>query len=61
MVSDSMSLDEIISALYRQFLVAYRDNKELASLATAVAVDDLLEQNRFATKRQERGCDDLDQ
>lgn len=60
MVTEPVSLGDLISELYVHYLAIYRD-EELASIATAAAINDLLEQNRFVAEQAELGCNEPDQ
>ena len=54
MVSEPVPLGELISTLYEQFLAMYGD-EELASIATASAVNEILEQRKYLAEREQHG------
>lgn len=54
MVPEPIPLGELISALYANYLALYGDG-ELAALATASAINDMLDQGKFLVEHESDG------
>ena len=54
MATERVVLGELISQFYDEFLVMYGD-EELASVATAAVINELLEQDRSVAEQAELG------
>ncbi len=54
MVLKDVTLGELISTFYGEFLALYGD-ENLASMATAAAIDDLMREERYHEKQEKDG------